>query len=47
MPGELDALVALLPFAGQLGLVLDEASADRVIARLAYGVDLHRNRIAR
>jgi len=35
MPGELDALVALLPFAGQLGLVLDEASADRVIARLA------------
>ena len=25
-----------MPFAGQLGLVLDEASADQVIARLAW-----------
>ncbi len=36
MSADLDALVALMPFAGQLGLVLDEASADRVIARLAW-----------
>ena len=40
MAAELDALVALLPFAGQLGLVLDEASADRVIARLAWAPHL-------
>jgi 1,4-dihydroxy-2-naphthoyl-CoA hydrolase len=36
MSADLDALVALLPFAGQLGVVLDEASADRVVARLAW-----------
>ena len=30
MSADLDALVALMPFAGQLGLVLDEAGADRV-----------------
>jgi 1,4-dihydroxy-2-naphthoyl-CoA hydrolase len=36
MSADLDALVAFMPFAGQLGLVLDEASADRVIARLAW-----------
>lgn len=35
MSADLDALIALMPFAGQLGLVLDEAGADRVIARLA------------
>jgi 1,4-dihydroxy-2-naphthoyl-CoA hydrolase len=29
-----------MPFAGQLGLVLDEASADRVIARLAWAPHL-------
>jgi hypothetical protein len=29
MSADLDALVALMPFAGQLGLVLDEAGADR------------------
>ena len=40
MAAELDALVALMPFAGQLGLVLDEASADRVIARLAWAPHL-------
>jgi hypothetical protein len=33
MSADLDALVALMPFAGHLGLVLDEASPDRVIAR--------------
>jgi uncharacterized protein (TIGR00369 family) len=40
MPADLDALIALMPFAGQLGLVLDEASADRVIARLAWAPHL-------
>ena len=40
MSADLDALVALMPFAGQLGLVLDEASADRVIARLAWAPHL-------
>ena len=29
MSADLDALVALMPFAGQLGLALDEADADR------------------
>jgi hypothetical protein len=33
MSADLDALVALMPFAGQLGLVLDEAGADRVVAQ--------------
>ena len=36
----LDALVALMPFAGHLGLVLDEASSDRVIAKLAWAPHL-------
>src|ERR1700742_1174768 len=36
MPADLDELVALMPFARQLGLVVDEASADRVVARLAW-----------
>jgi 1,4-dihydroxy-2-naphthoyl-CoA hydrolase len=35
-PGALDALVAMMPFAGHLGLTLEEASADRVVARLAW-----------
>ncbi len=33
---DLDALVALMPFAAELGLTLDEASADRVVARLDW-----------
>jgi 1,4-dihydroxy-2-naphthoyl-CoA hydrolase len=40
MAADLDALVALMPFAGHLGLVLDEASADRVVARLAWAPNL-------
>jgi 1,4-dihydroxy-2-naphthoyl-CoA hydrolase len=40
MSADLDALVALMPFAGQLGLILDEASADRVIARLDWAPHL-------
>jgi uncharacterized protein (TIGR00369 family) len=33
---ELDALVAMMPFAGLLGLALDEAGPDRVAARLDW-----------
>src|ERR1700723_908209 len=40
MPADLDELVALMPFARQLGLVVDEASADRVVARLAWAPHL-------
>jgi 1,4-dihydroxy-2-naphthoyl-CoA hydrolase len=34
MRAELDELVALMPFAGDLGLTLEEAGPDRVVARL-------------
>ena len=40
MPADLDALVALMPFARQLGIVLDEAGADRVVARLDWSPEL-------
>ena len=40
MTADLDALVALMPFARELGVVLDEASSDRVIARLAWAPHL-------
>jgi 1,4-dihydroxy-2-naphthoyl-CoA hydrolase len=40
MAADLDALVALMPFAGHLGVVLDEASPDRVIARLEWAPHL-------
>ena len=33
---DLDALVALMPFAAGLGLTLEEATADRVVARLNW-----------
>jgi uncharacterized protein (TIGR00369 family) len=36
MTAELDALVALMPFAAELGLVLVEASAERVVAQLDW-----------
>jgi uncharacterized protein (TIGR00369 family) len=36
MPTELEPLVALMPFAAELGLVLEEASAERVVARLDW-----------
>jgi acyl-coenzyme A thioesterase PaaI-like protein len=36
MSAELEELVALMPFARQLGIALDEASADRVVARLDW-----------
>src|SRR5246127_2055162 len=37
---DLDALAAMMPFARQLGMVLDEASADRVVARLDWAPQL-------
>jgi 1,4-dihydroxy-2-naphthoyl-CoA hydrolase len=40
MSTDLEALVALMPFAGQIGLTLDEAGPDRVIARLAWAPQL-------
>jgi 1,4-dihydroxy-2-naphthoyl-CoA hydrolase len=40
MPADPEKLVALMPFAGQLGIVVDQASADRVIARLAWTPEL-------
>src|ERR1700683_4504174 len=36
MAADLDALVAMMPFARQLGLVLAEADANRVVARLDW-----------
>jgi uncharacterized protein (TIGR00369 family) len=39
-PADLEGLIALMPFARQLGMVLDEASADRVVARLAWSPGL-------
>jgi uncharacterized protein (TIGR00369 family) len=40
MPADLDALIALMPFARHLGLALDEAGPDRVTARLDWAPDL-------
>jgi 1,4-dihydroxy-2-naphthoyl-CoA hydrolase len=36
MPDRPQDLAALMPFAQQLGMTVDEASADRVVARLAW-----------
>jgi uncharacterized protein (TIGR00369 family) len=40
MAAELDALVSLMPFAEQLGMVLDEAGPERVVARLEWAPHL-------
>jgi uncharacterized protein (TIGR00369 family) len=40
MAADPEDLIALMPFARQLGMVLDEASADRVVARLAWAPEL-------
>src|ERR1700743_680953 len=40
MPAGPEGLVALIPFAGDLGVVGDEASADRVVVRLAWAPEL-------
>jgi 1,4-dihydroxy-2-naphthoyl-CoA hydrolase len=39
-PGGPDALAALMPFAQHLGLIVDQASPDEVIARLAWAPHL-------
>lgn len=36
MPADPEELVALMPFAQQLGIAVDEASADRVVAHLDW-----------
>ena len=40
MPADPEELVALMPFARHLGVVVDEASADRVVVRLAWAPEL-------
>jgi uncharacterized protein (TIGR00369 family) len=40
MSAGLDALLALMPFSGHLGLVLDEAEASRVVIRLDWAPHL-------
>ena len=40
MPSELDAMVALMPFAQLLGLTVEEAGPDKVFARLAWAPHL-------
>jgi len=40
MTADLTALVALMPFAADLGIELDEASADRVVATLPWAARL-------
>lgn len=40
MSADLDALIALMPFAGHLGLILDEADASRVVIRLDWAPHL-------
>ncbi|HEY7276717.1 MAG TPA: PaaI family thioesterase [Trebonia sp.] len=40
MPADPEELVALMPFARRLGVIVDEASADRVTARLSWAPDL-------
>jgi 1,4-dihydroxy-2-naphthoyl-CoA hydrolase len=37
---DLDALLALMPFAGSLGIVLEEATAQQVTGRLAWAAEL-------
>ena len=40
MPSELDALVAMMPFGQHIGLTVEEAGPDKVIARLAWAPHL-------
>jgi 1,4-dihydroxy-2-naphthoyl-CoA hydrolase len=40
MPTDLGDLVALMPFAGQLGLTVEEADPERVVAQLAWAPEL-------
>ena len=40
MAADLDALIAIMPFAARLGMTLEEAGPDRVVARLDWAPDL-------
>lgn len=40
MPTDLDELIALMPFAGHLGLILDEAGPEKVVAHLEWAPHL-------
>jgi uncharacterized protein (TIGR00369 family) len=40
MTSDLESLIGLMPFAGQLGIVLREASQDRVVAELDWSARL-------
>jgi uncharacterized protein (TIGR00369 family) len=40
MPAEPDTLIALMPFAAQLGMTVTEASQDRVVAELIWAPHL-------
>ena len=40
MSADLDALMAIMPFAGRLGMTLAEAGPDRVVARLDWAPGL-------
>ena len=40
MSADLDALIALMPLAGHLGLILDEADPSRVVIRLDWAPHL-------
>lgn len=40
MAADLSALIALMPFAAELGITLDEATADRVVAMLPWDARL-------
>ena len=40
MAADLDALIANMPFADRLGMTLEEAGPDRVVARLDWAPDL-------
>lgn len=40
MPDDLDQLVAMMPFAARLGMILEEASPGKVVARLPWAPEL-------
>ncbi len=40
MPVDNQAMIAMMPFAGQLGITLDEASPERVVATLPWAPQL-------
>lgn len=40
MPSDLNDLLAIMPFAGKIGITLNEASPDRVVALLPWAAQL-------